>query len=388
VADSVIGVEALLDAIDAGERLLLLDVRNERDFAAWRVEGRRPIETRNGPYFRFLEESDALVAALPRDVPIVALCAHGGSSALVTDVLRERGFAARNLDGGMAAYGAHLSAVRVPTADAVASLEIWQLQRRGRGCLSYVVVSGGAAVVVDPSRHVERYEDFVASRGARIDLVIDTHVHADHVSGGRVLAARNGAPYFVGSGGRPISGPVAELPSDGFVLRGAGVPAVELRVLATPGHTPEGHGVLVAGRWLLSGDTVLAHGVGRPDLGAHALEWARELYRTLQRRLAWLPDDTIVLAGHAAGRDDYGPDGVVATSLGAVRRAPELALPSADAFARAVAASVGPAPATYARIVQQNRAPHAVPHDVADEWEIGPNQCAAQATPAVTMEER
>lgn len=379
MSESAIAVEELLAAIDAGDRLLLLDVRNEHEFAAWRIEGRRPVPTRNVPYFRFLEESDAIVPELPSDMPIVAVCAHGGSSALVTGMLREHGIAARNLDGGMAAWGAFLSPVRVAIPQADASLEIWQLQRRARGCLSYVVVSGGVALVVDPSRHVERYERFVASRGARIELVVDTHLHADHVSGGAALAARNRASYFVGDGGGwPVAGPVAGLPADGFVLRGAGTPPIELRIVPTPGHTPEGHSVLVGGRWLLSGDTVLVHGVGRPDLGAHALAWGRELHRTLERRLAWLPDETLVLPAHTAGSDDYGPDGIVATTLGAVRRAPELTLPSADAFARAIAASVAPAPASYARIAQQNRSLQTIPPELADEWELGPNQCAAR----------
>jgi glyoxylase-like metal-dependent hydrolase (beta-lactamase superfamily II)/rhodanese-related sulfurtransferase len=390
VSDDGIDVTELLAAIDAGERLLLLDVRNERDFAAWRIGGRREPDALNVPYFRFLEEADAIVPRLPRGVPLVTVCAHGGSSALVSALLREHGIVARNLVGGMAAYGAHLSPVRVPTPVAERRFEIWQVQRVARGCLSYVVVSGGAAVVVDPSRHVERYEAFVAARNARIELVIDTHVHADHVSGGATLAARNRAAYFVGvADGWPIGGAVAALPAGGsFWLRRDDAPPLELRMIATPGHTPEGHAVLVAGRWLLSGDTLLVDGVGRPDLGAHALEWGRDLYRTITQRLAWLPDETVVLPAHTAAPPDVGAHDVIATSLGEVRGLPELTLPSADTFARAIAALVGPAPEAYAQIVVRNRDPEPIPPELADEWELGPNQCAARPGAAAAPETR
>jgi glyoxylase-like metal-dependent hydrolase (beta-lactamase superfamily II)/rhodanese-related sulfurtransferase len=394
-AAGTIAIEELLAAIDAGEPLLLLDVRNESDFATWRITGRRNVETLHVPYFRFLDDADAdaIVAALPRDVPLVTVCAHGGSSALVTELLHEHGIAACNLDGGMAAYGAFLSPVRVATPGT--KLEIWQLQRRARGCLSYVIRAGAAAVVVDPSRHVERYEAFVAACGARIELVVDTHLHADHVSGGATLAARNRAPYFVGdSEGAGLDAVLAnqtaataiELDGERIWLRGGDASPIELRLLATPGHTPEGHALLIAEGWLLSGDTILVHGVGRPDLGTHALEWGGELHHTITEHLAWLPDATVVLPAHAADAADAGPDGLIATTLGAVRRTPELSLPSAEAFARTVAASLTPPPAAYADIAAHNRDRGPIPHELADRWELGANQCAARPSALATKE--
>src|SRR5262249_46295863 len=140
-------------------------------------------------------------ARLPRDRDIVVLCAQGGSSAMVVDMLREAGIAARNVAGGMVAYGEYLEPVKVPfDDDRVGGSEIWQVNRRGKGCLSYVVRAAGDAIVVDPSKDVQWYETFVRQLGAKIVRVLDTHVHADHLSGGPALAARSGVPYHVNVG--------------------------------------------------------------------------------------------------------------------------------------------------------------------------------------------
>lgn len=362
-----IAVGDLLGKLDAGEPLLVLDVRNAQEFAAWRIEGRRAVETLNVPYFTFLEEPEPVLARLPRNRSIVAVCAEGGSSAMVVELLRDAGLAAVNLEGGMAAYADHLDATRVPLGEpAPPSLELWQVRRRARGCLSYVVRAGAAAAVVDPSRHVAWYEDFVARLGARIVLVLDTHVHADHLSGGRALAERSGAPYAVGASAAAPAATIA---------------ALGLRALATPGHTPEGASFVCGGRCLLSGDTLLVGGVGRPDLGGEALAWGRELHRSLHGRLADLDDDVVVLPAHTSGAGEVRSDGIVGRALGALRGLPEFVLEPADVFAHAVAARVVAAPPSYDRIVRANREGTSVPSDVAATWETGPNHCAVRSRP-------
>jgi len=191
-------VERLLEKADAGAPFLLLDVRNDDEYAAWKVEGRQPIETLHIPYFDFVEEP-GVVTRVPSGQPeVLVLCAKGGSSEFVAEMLREAGINAKNVEGGMIAYGDYLQPVRVPLdPDEADRFEIWQLNRRGKGCLSYVIRCGTDAVVVDPSRHVCEYERFVERLGARIVWIFDTHVHADHLSGGPELARLSGASYFV-----------------------------------------------------------------------------------------------------------------------------------------------------------------------------------------------
>ena len=374
-----IGIAELLARADAGEDLLLLDVRNEDEFGAWRFEGRKPVETVHVPYFDFIEEPEGASAKVPDGREIVVLCAKGGSSEMVADLLSGAGRPARNVEGGMVAYGEHLQALRVPT-DPAAGLEIWQLNRRGKGCLSYLLRSGGEAVVVDPSRRTAVYCDLAARLGARIVRVLDTHVHADHLSGGPELAAASGAPYSVDAGaGFELRRPVRPV-ADGESIRFG---AAEIRVLASPGHTPGSVMLLAGERHLLSGDTLFVAGVGRPDLGGEAAAWARDLFATLRDRIGPLPDETVVLSAHFASVAEIGPEGIVSVRLDDLRRrAPEMQIGDERSFVEAMVAAVSKPPAAYERIVRANLGLESAPEEQMTEWELGKNQCAASARAA------
>lgn len=375
-----VDVGELLPRLDAGEGLFLLDVRNEDEFRDWRLEGRRPVDTLHVPYFAFIEDPEAALAKVPRDREVVVVCAQGGSSAMVVEMLREVGIAARNVTGGMVAYGEYLQPVRVPLPIADADrFEVWQLNRRGKGCLSYLVRSRDEAVVVDASRDVERYEALAARLGVRITAVLDTHIQADHVSGGPALAARVGAPYSVSAGpGFELRHAVEPLRDGGeFRLGGRNGVTIGVRVIETPGHTPGSTSFLLDGRYLLTGDTVFVGSVGRPDLGGHVVEWGRALFRTL-KRLGSLPDGTVVLPAHYAGVREIGRDGVVAGRWAELRRTvPELSIATEVAFVEAMRAVVRPPPASYADIIQINLGLAGPDPEKVTEWELGKNQCAA-----------
>lgn len=340
---AAITIGELLSKIDRGARLLLVDVRNDEEYERWRVEGRQPVETFHRPYFDFLED-ESLLDAVPRDRgPIFAICAKGDSSELIAEMLRDRGADARNVAGGMVAYGESLQPVQV-------SPDIWQFNRRGKGCLSYVVLRANEAVVVDPSRNTSAYEDFVRSRGARIIGVLDTHVHADHVSGAPKLAAS-----------------IGEQRSDEL-----------LRTLPTPGHTPASRSFLVDGKYLLAGDTMFVESVGRPDLGGQVVAWGRMLFRTLTERIADLPDDTVVLPAHYASPSEIGPDGIVSARLGDLRRTvPELQIRSEEEFVESMKKAMRTPPETYEKIIRVNSGLAEIDEATASEWELGKNECAA-----------
>lgn len=377
-----VDVGELLSRLDRGEKVVLLDVRNQDEYESWKLEPRRPVETVHVPYFDFIEDGDAAIARVPRGRELVVLCAKGGSSEMVVELLKDAGVRAANVAGGMLAYGVYLEPVRLPLeAGDQERFELWQVNRRGKGCLSYVIVSGGEAVVVDPSRHAEWYEAFVRERSARIVQVLDTHIHADHVSGGPELARRAQAPYHVSAGaGFELRQPVTPL-GDGQQIRlggDAGV-SIEVRVIRTPGHTPGSTSFLVGGRYLLTGDTLFVASVGRPDLGGHVVEWGRELYLSLKERLADLPAETRVLPAHFGSHAEIGAEGVVWGRLGELRASvPELQLADADAFVDAVRSAVKEPPPAYAEIIRLNLGARASEEQVA-EWELGKNQCAASS---------
>lgn len=373
-----------LSATDLYQRLgsssapAILDVRNAAEFARWRVEGRRPADVINVPYFEFIEAEDDSVAKVekwlgPKVREVAVVCAKGGSSDYVAEILRARGLRAENVEGGMIAWG--LGTVFTPIP-APAPLRAWQGLRFGRGCLSYVLASGSAALVVDPHRDGAAYRSFLSEHELVPVGVIDTHLHADHVSGASAIADSAGIPYFANAGDF-TGAKFAYTPiSDGQRIALGGAGGVPVVFMHAPGHTPGSTVILANDALLLTGDTLCIGSVGRPDLGGNAAAWARDLHRTLHAGLAGIPDEVLVLPGHAGGPGEMLADGTIAARLGALRRQnPDMTLDEQD-FIRRVGGAIRPAPAEYARIRAINHGGVELPEDELVELELGKNECA------------
>ena len=176
------------------------------------------------------------------------------------------------------------------------------------GCLahaSYLLASDGEAVVVDPQRDVELYLKAAADHGVAIRHIFESHLHADFVSGHRELAARTGAQIYMGA---QAGAAFAHVPvRDGFELKFG---RASIRVLETPGHTPESICLVVTDRekspdpWaVLTGDTLFIGDVGRPDLspGHTAAQLAGMLYDSLHNKVLKLSDNVLVYPAHGAG---------------------------------------------------------------------------------------
>ncbi|MCS7066336.1 MAG: MBL fold metallo-hydrolase, partial [Fimbriimonadales bacterium] len=312
-----ITVGELKRMLDRGEEFVLLDVRNDDEFERWRIEGRTPFETIHIPYFNFLENEEESIARVPKDRPIVAVCAKGGASDYVASMLRERGYRALNLEGGMIAWGNYYFVTTIP--DTGTDLTIYQLSRVARGDLAYVVASAGEAVLIDPTRHIDEYLNLAEREGLKIVAVFDTHAHADHISGGPALAKRLGVPYYL----HPYDGihPIDMLPAtieyeylrDGFTFQFG---KATLKGIHIPGHTLGNMAFLVNDRYLFTGDSIFIRSVARPDLGGRGEEWAPLHYDSLYNKLLTLPDETIVLPAHFAKPDEGQPDGSFWDTLG------------------------------------------------------------------------
>ena len=165
------------------------------------------------------------------------------------------------------------------------------------GCASYLVgdPSSGVAVVVDPAFAIEQYLEAAAAEGVRIVRVLETHTHADHVSGHGRLALEHGVPVSI----HPLAEP--EYPfhpfEDGQIAR---IGSVEIRVAHTPGHRPEHCAFVVDGELVLTGDSLFVGDAARPDLAIEARRGAADLFHSLHR-LAELPDEVAVYPGHVSG---------------------------------------------------------------------------------------
>jgi glyoxylase-like metal-dependent hydrolase (beta-lactamase superfamily II) len=227
-------------------------------------------------------------------------------------------------------------------------------------------------VVVDASLEPEVYLWLAERRGWRITRVLDTHVHADHLSRSRRLAELVGATLHVPEGAM-FSYPFAAL-ADGDALK---VGSATLEAISTPGHTPESTSYLLDGRALFTGDTLFLSAVDRPDLDATpeaSRERARELYRSLRRLLALGPE-TLVLPGHTS--EPVAFDGVPICALLSEVRMNIWVLPeSEDMFVEEIAGRVTPPPSNYERIIELNRAGIS-PEGDPTELEAGANRCAA-----------
>lgn len=395
--------EELHDRIRRGESVELLDVRNRDEVEAWRITGEN-VDATQVTYAEFAAakargEVGEFVADLDLREPVVAVCPRGEVSATVAGLLREEGIDARNLDSGMEGWARVYVAREVPVALGSSSdLTVLQYDRPASGCLAYLVVSGDEAAVIDPLRaFADRYVADARERGAELRYAIDTHVHADHVSGVRRLAADEDAHAVLPAGARERGladdALDATLLEDGDEIR---VGEESLTALHAPGHTTEltalrldgasdssGSEPASDGGLLFSGDALFADSFGRPDLergddGARDL--AGTLYDTLTERLLVLPGRTLVAPGHRTPDAVPNPDenDTFTARLDAV--GDRLRIPDAKAaFVDRVLESLPPRPANYDEIIPANLGRESLDDETAFEMELGPNNCAVAA---------
>lgn len=257
-----------------------------------------------------------------------------------------------------------MTVVNNPVVQNGSNLLIEQIYLECLSQASYVIgdKSTGRAVVVDPRRDIETYLEFAAVNDLTIELILETHFHADFLSGHLELAEKTGAQIGFGQAASPEF--AALLFSDGDRIE---LGEVTLEILETPGHTPESICVLVydgvkqAPHAVLTGDTLFIGDVGRPDLlssiGFTSQELGEQLYDSLHNKLMVLPDDVIVYPGHGAG-SACGKNLSTALSCDiGTQRATNYALAdmSREEFVEIVAADQPPAPNYFVFDAIQNR---------------------------------
>lgn len=359
-----------LSRVRGGPPRLLLDVRNAIEAGRWRPEGPGLTAYLNIPYFEFIEDEDETLARIPPGSEVLALCAKGGSSDYVAGLLRELGIKATNIEGGMVAWAAYhrIERVNAPSDPFV----IYQVIRPAKGCLSYIVISGDEALVVDCSRYIDAYREFVEQHGAHIVSVLDTHLHADHVSGASSLSGQAGTPYFLSDD--DAAGATIERDAVPLQVKIGRTP-IDIVALPVPGHTLGSTALLIDKRYLISGDTLLPESVGRPDLGNKAREWTGYLYDSLAGILAKLDPNTAVLPAHASSAKQYDDCGTCVRRLGDLLTAQPLDDRNTFVERTAAIAAGATQPDEYAQIRLVNLGERATAERI-EQLEIGVNQCA------------
>ncbi|CAM3404574.1 MBL fold metallo-hydrolase [Marinicrinis lubricantis] len=355
------------------EPLFILDVRNERDFQDWKIEGRN-FQYLNVPYFELLDGVEEILGQLPKEMQVLVVCAKEGSSVMVAEMLSEAGLDVFYLQGGMKAWSEHLEPVKI--GDLQNGGELYQFVRPGKGCLSYMIISGGEAALIDATRMTESYLDFANKRDAKITHVFDTHLHADHISGGRSIAEQTGAKYWL-----PPKD-AAEVTFNYLPLENGnritvGETAMEINALYSPGHTIGSTSFIVDQQYLLSGDILFIDSIGRPDLAGMAEDWVSDLRESLYVRYRELARELIVLPAHFMHIDELNEDGTVSAALGALfTHNHGLNVEDEAQFRAMVTENLPPQPNAYQEIRKTNMGMLKPDKDAQREMEIGPNRCA------------
>lgn len=356
------------------EELFILDVRNESDFNDWKIEG-ESIEIINIPYFELLEGVDSVLAQIPEGKKILVVCAKEGSSKFVAEQLVEAGRSnIYYLEGGMKSWSEYLEPVKV--GDLKDGGSIYQFVRIGKGCLSYMVVSHGEAAMVDTLRMTDVFESFAKENGLTIKHTIDTHLHADHISGGKILAEKVGAAYWLPPKDAAEVVFDYEKLEDGKEIT-VGNTQIKIQPVYSPGHTIGSTSLIVDDQYLLTGDILFIESIGRPDLAGKAEDWVGDLRHTLYSRYKELSNDLIVLPAHFGKISELGEGGKVAARLGDLyQNNPGLNIPDEAEFRRAVTDNLPQHPNSYQEIRQTNMGKIQPTDEEQREMEIGPNRCA------------
>src|SRR5579864_8506783 len=360
-----VDTETLREWLENGRPVTVLDIRTPEDRSQWFVPGSVHVnayEALKAGNPNALEGVD-----LPKDCPVVTICNAGKVSQVAAEQITHRGLQAFSLAGGMKSWSLAWNTAELD----LGKTTVLQVRRTGKGCLSYIVASASEAVVIDASVDHMVYQHLAEQHGWVIRYVLDTHVHADHLSRSRALSEATSATLLLPAQNR-VRFPFIPMEDEQTVEFGSS----RIRAVRAPGHTMESTCYHLDGHALFTGDTLFISGVGRPDLHAspsESRERARALYRSLQLRLD-LPADTLVFPGHTSEPTAFDRKPIcgrlreISTRIGPWLR-------SEDDFVTAILSRIPPTPPNYVRIVELNEA-GTMPEGDPTDLEAGANRCA------------
>ena len=360
-----INTNTLRTWLETGKEVSILDVRPMQERTEWFIPG--------SIYFNAYDklktkDPNALQSLhLDKTIPVVTVCAGGKTSLIAAGLLHEQGYEAYSLQGGMKGWSLSWNTAKL----SFPVFEIIQFRRTGKGCLSYIISSNNEAIVIDASLPIEAYEDVLQKDNLKLKYVIETHIHADHLSRSKQLAETNNVTLHL-----PVPNKVVFdfIPVNETTVFQIG--NIKIRVIQTPGHTLEGVCYLVNDKVLLTGDTLFINGIGRPDLKANneeATQKSKMLYQSLQK-LSAMDENIIVLPAHNSQPIDFDNTPIQAT-IGNIKKSVAMLQLKEEEFINAILQRIPPTPANYLAIVEKN-----LKGDFSDinpvDLEAGANRCA------------
>ena len=360
-----ISTDTLRTWLETGKVVSILDIRPIQERTEWFIPG----SVYYNAYDKLKAKNPNALHGLHLDktIPIVIICAGGKTSLIAAEQLNEQGFEAYSLQGGMKEWSLSWNTAKLSFPD----FEIIQFRRTGKGCLSYIVASKNEAIIVDASLPVETYQEFLVKKKLLLKHVIETHIHADHLSRSKQIADNNKATLHLPA---PNKVNFYFIPVTGSTVFQIG--SIRIKTIQTPGHTLESTSYLIDNKVLLTGDTLFINGVGRPDLKANndeATQKSKMLYQSLQKLLA-LDENIIVLPAHTSQPVEFD-NTPIQTTIGSIKQNVAMLKLSEEEFINTILQRIPPTPANYLSIVEKN-----IKGDFSDinpvDLEAGANRCA------------
>jgi glyoxylase-like metal-dependent hydrolase (beta-lactamase superfamily II)/rhodanese-related sulfurtransferase len=393
--------------IDNHENIFILDVRTPQEYESWKLSYDKHDNPKLIPIDRLFLNDSNLLKEIPKDKEIVTVCAHGNRSLMAARLLNQLGYNVKSVKGGMAGWNKvyDVAEVAVPKE---APFRIWQIRRISKGCMGYIVSSkeDSTAVVIDPSRKI--YEAFLKvakENELKIIKIIDTHQHADHVSGvaklaKAITAETNSKALAYFSSLEEYNSENSEI-NINYIKNEDQIEItkkISLRAIHTPGHTNGSMSFFIEYyddtdvkkstqdylqySCLFTGDTLFVDSIGRPDLREEAGKYALLLYQTYHQKIVKLPENTVVLPAHFNGNSIALKHGVpISDTIGSIKKKIKLLSMTEDEFVHFVTDALPSGPMNYKTIIDINK--KMLPYDGMEmpDLEAGPNSCAVSLEP-------
>jgi len=354
------------------ESILILDIRESDKFNDWKIKGSQNIDV----YKDIWAENNDIVRQklekLPKDRKIVTVCNAGVTSQKASELLESLGYNTLVLEKGMMGWNTLHQSVDVINEN---DLLLKQIMRTGKGCLSYLIASNSTkeCFIVDPSQFIDEYTATAKELGLTIKDVIETHVHADHLSGAKSLADITKTKYYVS--GKDLKAKInfVDLKDNDEILIGEN----KIRVIESPGHTNGSVCFLVNDKALLTGDTLFLDGVGRPDLGRNKEDienGAKILYSTLNK-LKGLDGNLVILPTHFTSYENTPISEKLYVLL---ENNKALKINSEQEFTDYILNNLPMTPQNYEQIKSMNSNCAQISTQEGEKLEFGPNRCASK----------
>jgi glyoxylase-like metal-dependent hydrolase (beta-lactamase superfamily II)/rhodanese-related sulfurtransferase len=393
--DLLIKPNELKKKIDKEEDIFILDVRDHEEHKSWKISYDKhqdsiviPIDDLSSP--QSLEQ-------IPKDKEIVAFCARGNRSMSAAKMLSKHGYRVKSVEGGLVGWNTVYDVALVTGKES--PVDIWQIRRISKGCISYLVASSHNknAIAIDATCEVDNViSNILIENRLKLTKVVDTHIHADHISGSTRLAKKYGSVIYLSSledyntennthglNFQSISNGDAVKIDDEFILEAIHTPghtngSISLKIQKKTDNVCEDGNYSIKKNqsnnlYIFVGDTIFVNGIGRPDLHNKTEEFARLLFKTYHQKILNIPKETIVLPSHYSDTFEHEKP-IYETIKSIYQNTDLLSVPEVE-FVKFVTDNIPPRPTNYEKITLANKQMISCDEIEQKDIESGPNAC-------------